>query len=230
MPSLNRLSWTTARAAPETVLIVPVGATEQHGPHLPLTTDSDIAEAVATRLLTDNVAVTPVIAFGSSGEHQGFAGTLSVGQSALEAFLIELGRSAACTWERVIFLSTHGGNRDVVRRATRQLQTEGRDVREWFPRWGGDHHAGRTESSLMLAIDPSRVDLAAAEPGVTEPLAQLLPRLRHDGVAAVSANGILGDPAGASAEEGERLLAGAAASLREFIARWPTEELRHDVA
>lgn len=228
MPPLERLTWTAAGRQSDSVLVVPIGATEQHGPHLPLTTDADIAGALAERLLRarpQEVVVAPVLAFGSSGEHQSFAGTLSVGQEALELFLIELGRSATCTWDRIVFLSTHGGNRGPVRRAARQLRLEGRDVRVWSPTWGGDAHAGRTETSLMLAIAPHRVDLDRARTGATEPLAVLMPRLMHGGVAAVSPNGVLGDPTGASAAEGEALLATAAGSLSALITTWPPQEM-----
>ena len=71
---------------------------------------------------------------------------------------------------------------------------------------GGDAHAGRTETSLMLAVDPAAVRLELAEAGCTEPLDGLLPRLRAEGVRPVSSNGVLGDPAGASADEGRALL------------------------
>ncbi len=71
---------------------------------------------------------------------------------------------------------------------------------------GGDAHAGRTETSLLLAIDPAAVRLDLAEPGRTEPIATLLPRLRAEGVRPVSSNGVLGDPTGANAEEGSALL------------------------
>ena len=75
---------------------------------------------------------------------------------------------------------------------------------------GGDAHAGRTETSLVLAIAPELVRLDRAEPGCPTPLAELLPALESGGVRAVSANGVLGDPAGASAGEG-----------RSCSTRWP---------
>jgi mycofactocin precursor peptide peptidase len=226
MPILATSSWTDAAALAERVLVVPVGATEQHGPHLPLTTDTDIAVTLAGRLLAvlpEAVAVAPPVSFGASGEHQAFTGTLSIGSEALEVCLVELGRSASCTWRRQLLLSTHGGNATAVRGAARRLRREGRDARAWMPSWGGDAHAGRTETSLMLAIAPDRVDLAAARPGATAPLAELMPRLIAHGVAGVSGNGVLGDPTGASAAEGERLLELAVASLCATITWWPVE-------
>jgi len=205
------------------LLAVPVGATEQHGPHLPLTTDTDIAVALSGRLPAAIVA--PPLCFGSSGEHAGFAGTLSIGRPVTQRVLIELGRSACESYAHVLFVSTHGGNAAPVARAVEYLRFEGRDVRAWSPRFGGDAHAGRTETSLMLALDPARVRLDLAEPGCTDDLAALLPRLRREGVRAVSPNGILGDPTGASAAEGHELLDRAAAELREFVASWLGAEI-----
>ena len=84
-----------ARASAST-LVVPLGSTEQHGPHLPLSTDTDVAVALAVRLanVRSHMIVAPALPYGSSGEHAGFAGTLSIGQEALELVVIELVRSA----------------------------------------------------------------------------------------------------------------------------------------
>ncbi len=211
------MTWPGAGASARAgaVLLVPVGATEQHGPHLPLTTDTDLAVAVVDRAgaLDPSLVAAPALAYGASGEHVGFAGTLSVGQDAVELVLLELGRSAAATFDRVVLVSTHGGNAGPLARAVARLAGEGRPVAAWSPRWGGDAHAGRTETSLMLAVAPDRVRLDAAAPGDTRPLDELLPLLRAGGVGSVSANGVLGDPTGASAGEGRRLLAAAAAEL-----------------
>ena len=223
--ALGGLTWSEAeRCASTSILLVPVGATEQHGPHLPLSTDTDVAVALAESLARrrDDVVVGPAIPYGSSGEHAAFAGTLSIGRDATELLLVELCRSATETFSRVLIVSSHGGNEDVVSRAERRLRAEGRDVRAFFATWLETHdaHAGRCETSLMLAIAPERVRLTQAEAGATEPLAELLPELVARGVRAVSANGVLGDPAGASADEGRRLLGDAVDRLESIVDGW----------
>ena len=192
-----------------TVLAVPLGSLEQHGPHLPLDTDTRIAVAVASGLAQRRagVAVAPALAYGASGEHAGFPGTLLVGHGVLADLLVELVRSARGSFAGVLLINGHGGNEEALAAVHRRCAAEGDDVLVWratVP--GGDAHAGRAETSLMLAIDRSAVRLELAEPGCTEPLATLLPRLRAGGVRPVSSNGVLGDPAGASADEGAVLL------------------------
>jgi mycofactocin precursor peptide peptidase len=218
--ALSSAAWPEAG---DGLLAVPVGATEQHGPHLPLTTDTEIAVALVERLAErrSEVVAAPAVAYGSSGEHAAFPGTISVGGEALELLLVELGRSASSTWKRMLLVSTHGGNADPVARAVGRLREEGRDARAWSPAARGDAHAGRVETSLMLALAPARVRIDDAVAGNLEPVEQLLPQLRRAGVRAVSPNGVLGDPEGASAAEGEVLLADAAAELERFVAAWP---------
>ena len=201
------------------LLVIPLGATEQHGPHLPLSTDTDIAVALCQRLTErrPGVLVAPALPYGASGEHAGFAGTLSIGQAALELLLVELVRSARLTFNRVLLVNGHGGNAEPLRRAVRQLRQEGHDVTAWGPAWKGDAHAGRTETSLQLALG-ARVRPGATR-GVTAPIAELLEQLREAGVVAVSPSGILGDPTGASASEGQALLEQAVEQLVAWVDR-----------
>lgn len=217
MSRLDRSPWpeVAVRAEAGDVLLVPVGSTEQHGPHLPVTTDVDIAVALANGAADrqDGLVVAPALAYGASGEHEGFAGTLSIGRAATELVLLELGRSAGRHFTAVVLISTHGGNAEPVDRAIGRLREEGHPVRAWSPRWPGDLHAGRTETSLMLAIAPGRVRLDRAEAGDRRPITEVWPELRHHGVRAVSANGVLGDPSGATAAEGRALLTGAVEAL-----------------
>ena len=204
------------------VLLVPVGATEQHGPHLPLGTDTALAIALANAAAERRaeVRVAPAVPYGSSGEHNGFAGTLSIGQQATELLLVELCRSAGATFRRIGLVCTHGGNAEPVRRALQTLRGEGRDVRCFAPDWNGDAHAGHTETSLMLAIAPELVQSERARAGETLPLAQVIGTLRTDGVRAVSANGVLGDPKGADPDRGRAMLEAAAAALVAKLEAW----------
>ncbi|MBF6074057.1 mycofactocin biosynthesis peptidyl-dipeptidase MftE [Nocardia beijingensis] len=221
---LTDLTWPDAgaRAAEGAILAVAVGATEQHGPHLPLSTDTDVAVALCARLAAAraDVLVAPAIPYGASGEHAGFAGTLSIGQAALELLVVELCRSATDTFARILLVNWHGGNIEPLRRAMDLLRAESRDVRLYLPRFDGDPHAGRSETALQLALAPERVRGDRAAAGDTRPLAELLPLLRSGGVRAVSANGVLGDPAGATAAEGAALLEHLSADLLDRTRLW----------
>jgi len=196
----------------EVLLLVPVGAVEQHGPHLPLATDAVVAAAVArhaAETLTaqgKRVLVAPALAYGASGEHEGFPGTISIGHEALRCLLVEFARSA-CRWASgTIFVNGHGGNVPTLKRAVEQLRIEGRAV-AWTScdLVGSDAHAGRTETSLLLHLTPSAVRLEEAVSGCSTPLAEILPRLRAEGIRAVAPSGVLGDPAGSGADEGREL-------------------------
>ncbi|WP_181784956.1 mycofactocin biosynthesis peptidyl-dipeptidase MftE, partial [Pseudonocardia pini] len=163
---IGALTWRDVHNGPPPTLVVPVGSVEQHGPHLPLTTDLRVAERVAA-LVEDadpGLVLAPALAYGAAGEHEGFAGTVSIGHEGLKLLLVELGRSA-CRWAaRVVFVNGHGGNVATLVEACALLRYEGRDV-GWVPcAVRGDAHAGRTETSVMLALAPDAVR-GEREPG-----------------------------------------------------------------
>jgi mycofactocin system creatininase family protein len=227
MTRLADLAWPAVRERADggAVLAVPIGSTEQHGPHLPLSTDTDIAVALCERLAVAraggmDVLVAPALPYGSSGEHAGFAGTLSIGQEAVENVIVELVRSATDTFGRVVIVSAHGGNAEPVARAVNRLRAESREVLLCQPRWAGDPHAGRSETSLQLLLRPDAVDQERAVVGNTTPIGELLPQLRSGGVRAVAPSGVLGDPTGASAAEGADLLGTLAATVIAQVAGW----------
>lgn len=216
---LGDASWPEVDRA-NVVVVVPVGSCEQHGPHLPLATDSIIAETLAADLAgrRPDCVVAPTVSITASGEHHGFPGTLSIGNEAMFQVVVELVRSA--DWAgAVVLVNGHGGNAAAVDGAVTLLRAEGRRVLAWWPRpSGGDPHAGHTETSLMLAIRPDLVRLERAEPGPIPSMGDLM----RSGVRALSANGVLGDPLGASAEHGTELLRGFADDLAGVVGEWLT--------
>lgn len=206
--NLSRLSWPELPDRP--MVLVPVGSFEQHGPHLPLGTDTTIAVAVAegaAARLGDAVLVAPPIGYAASGEHQSFPGTISIGDEVLRSVLVELVRSLATWCGRAVFVNAHGGNLRSLSGAVGQLRREHHQV-AWVAceTGNGDAHAGRTETSLMLHLAPDLVNTAKAVVGNTAPLADLMPAMVASGVAAVSPSGVLGDPTAATAADGARIL------------------------
>lgn len=205
-----------------TVLVIPVGSYEQHGPHLPPDTDTIIANHIATAIvnLIPDLMLGPVITVSSSGEHAGFANTLSIGNEVLTTLLVELIRSADWS-DGVIFVNGHGGNQRAISRAIEIATSESRRTVSWSPRLPeGDAHAGHSETSIMLAIDPDKVRMLRAEPGNTAPLAELLPRIIEGGIKSVSENGVLGDPTLATRVEGRQLLEGLIIDAVRAVENW----------
>ena len=152
---------------------------------LPLTTDTIVAEAVtgeaAARLRSAgrSALVAPAVAYGASGEHEDFAGTVSIGHEALGALLVELGRSASRWASGVVFVNGHGGNAPTVASAVDLLRAEGRAA-SWAAcaAPGSDAHAGLTETSLLLHVAPEAVRVDLLEPGDPRAVTELMPDLR----------------------------------------------------
>jgi mycofactocin precursor peptide peptidase len=201
--------WPEVEQADRTVLVVPIGSLEQHGPHLPLDTDAFLASTVAERLAASrpSAGLAPTLPVGASGEHADFPGTLSIGTAALRELVIELVRDASRHWRAVLVINGHGGNARGLAEAAERCRYEGRQLTiHHLALPGMDGHAGHAETSMMLHLDPARVDVDAATPGPTTPVEQLMPALVRDGVRSVSPDGVLGDPRSASAQEGRDLV------------------------
>jgi len=210
LPRLQHCQWPQISDSARQLLLWPLGATEQHGPHLPLDTDTVIADelAQAAHSLFPHIGLSPALPLGASGEHAHFPGTLSIGTQALTSVIIEFVRHAALHWGHVLIVNGHGGNAAALSAAGDLLRYEGRSLTIWHATSGGqraDAHAGFRETSLMLHLREESVRMDLAEAGATAPLSQLLESMRDGGVKAVSPNGVLGDPIGANAAAGKSI-------------------------
>jgi len=202
---LGDATWPDVEARPRSVLIVPVGATEQHGPHLPLDTDTYLACEIAGRVnaVRPTSWLAPPIAFGASGEHADFPGTLSIGTDVLRDVVVELVRDSSRYWRSLLVVNGHGGNIDALQLAAEVCRHESRHFAAvHLALEGMDAHAGAAETSMMLYLDPDRVRLPLLQRGHIGSAHDLMPQLRTDGVRSVSPSGVLGDPTGATADEG----------------------------
>lgn len=214
------------------ILVLPLGSWEQHGPHLPLQTDSLIIEAVVNTAMShlgslrDNFLVAPTLSITASDEHDGFAGGLSCGTEALVASVVSIARSAS--WARgVCVVNGHGGNTDALRLISSALEYEEIPAEIWsLPAYaGGDMHAGHTETSLLLHLHPEIVRRDLIESGPATLDKRDIDIMRSKGVGAVSANGVLGDPRTATAKHGIEVLnmytQSLLTSLKHCVEIWP---------
>ena len=217
----------------ERIVILPLGSWEQHGPHLPLHTDTVIVDAVVDAALRDTTLNAtsflraPTLPITASDEHEGFAGGLSSGTEALVATVVAIARSAS--WARgVCIVNGHGGNIPALAHISSALEYENIPAHIWsLPSYsGGDMHAGHTETSLLLHIAPELVRHDLIEVGATQISADDMDLMKVSGVKAVSPNGVLGDPRQAHPDHGREVLALYTSSLvralQTCITRWST--------
>lgn len=230
MPALRLDALTSPEVRAEiaggrATVVVALGATEQHGPHLPLATDAllgdHLAELVADRL---DAFVAPTVRVGCSSHHLEFPGTLSVSDETFHGIVHGLIHSLARGgFARVVLIPTHGGNFAPLGAALEKLDSEPgievsalTDVRVLLaiaqtgateygvPLGDGGLHAGEWETSLLLASHPDMVRDDRFESGYTGDLDQALGAIFGSGTHTIAANGVIGDPTHASAEHGER--------------------------
>lgn len=241
--SLDQLAWpeVEARLAQgfDTVL-VNLGATEQHGPHLPLATDGIIGSSIVRRLAAElgGALIAPLMPIGCSDEHKDFAGTVSVRHETLAAVIVDVCQSLGRQGFRwIAVISWHGGNDRALGLAEETLI--GTDTfHTWWPReldstlaanaarsLGVDParagaHAGHTETSLMLAISPPQVRLDRIVSGFVGDLADVWPILTTEGLRPVTPTGVLGDPRGASSTDGRAYLDAFVSDLTTRLRSW----------
>ncbi|MEZ5773344.1 MAG: creatininase family protein [Hyphomicrobiaceae bacterium] len=218
------------------VAVLPIGAIEQHGPHLPVSTDTLIAAALVERAiagLPEGLPVTflPVLPIGKSNEHLAFPGTLSLSWQTLVSLLVEIGESVArAGLSKLVILNTHGGNREAIGIAGRELRvrrgmlvvTAGwsrpDEAADHFPaaEQGYDIHAGDEETSILLALRPDlvRMDRARHFTTLQVDLARRARRLRAHGPLSqiswvagdLNPDGAAGNAAAATPEKGRLLV------------------------
>lgn len=247
MPIFPRRYWSemtskqfTQFDAERTIAVLPVGAIEQHGPHLPLSVDSCIIDGIVSRavgLMPDDLPVTilPTLTIGKSNEHDRYPGTLTFSAETLIRIWMEVGASVAAAGVRkLVLFNSHGGQISVMDIVARDLRIKHNMMvvsSNWFALglpdgMFGDHelkhgiHGGDLETSMMLALAPDQVDMSETHHfhSLTEDLArnnQFL-SLAPGGKLAwqiqdLNPLGACGDAAMASAEKGELAL--------DFVAR-----------
>ena len=228
------------------VVILPIGAIEQHGPHLPVGTDAFLAQAWLAAIMDDLPAripayVAPAISFGKSNEHLGFPGTISLSTAILRRTLLAAA-DQLLKWgfKTLAVLNTHGGNSSVIVSTLREIQTTlGMNAGMLRPPMTCSDsaqentygfHAGEVETSLMLAIAPERVSMDKA---VNEYPAQIdAPgEVRLGGTSAthtwvtsdLSKSGVMGDAKAATPEKGKKWLAEGSRELIDQIIRLSNE-------
>jgi creatinine amidohydrolase len=235
------LSWTQIRdlrATGQELVILPVGATEQHGPHLPVGTDTAIASAVsAFASARTGVPMLPAIRYAVSvGHTEHWPGTLTLMHETLAMSLREIASWLVVHgWRRILLLNSHFGNDATLRVAVDRLRFDYGPllqintfnsyaltpaIREYFLGDGEDIHANRAETDLMLYLDPEHVDMSVCvdDEDRTEGLvfSYVVPR--------TSTNGVTGRPSEGSAAEGRRLLAEMGGAFAEIVDRGRIEQ------
>jgi creatinine amidohydrolase len=242
---LNEMTWpalTDAISRGVTTVILPLGATEQHGPHLPLGTDTFRAQALAEGLANDlqNALVAPALPVGCSDEHWGFPGLLSLNHETLAQVIVDCAQRMV-DWgvQRLILLSAHGGNGQALDLAGQWLQERLPDLEVYIPEdlttvshrlikeAQLDHvsaeevglHAGEGETSEMLHLRPDLVLMNKAEAGYTGDMLEVVSQLQASGLQPLTASGVLGDPRPAESQRGARYLAIEVDRYKQYIQR-----------
>ena len=251
----GELNWPEAekRLKRMDIAILPVGAIEQHGPHLPLDTDAFdagyLANRVAEACSDPKPLVLPLIAYGVSYHHDDFKGTISIGNDTLSRLVYDIGMSAARNGIRkLIIINGHGGNEPALNHAAQMINRDARifvcvdtgetsdvDI-DGIVETRNDVHAGEIETSTSLAVRPALVRMDLAEAFVPDFSSRYLNFTSMRGVSwyahtrKISATGVMGDPTRASAEKGEKIwqtMIAHLVALAEDLKSMTLEEIYH---
>ncbi|MFZ2964603.1 MAG: creatininase family protein [Rhodoglobus sp.] len=226
----------------DSIVVLPVGSIEHHGPHLPLSTDLIMADELSRRIVEASPLdawLLPPLAFTKSDEHDWAPGTVWIGWETLMRTVLEIGSSVSKTPARtLVFFNGHGGNIALLQVALREIRRETR-LRTFLMNAAipaGDTengfgiHGGHGETSMILALRPELVDLALAQRWVPDHLADF-EQVKFNGGAVsfgwlsndFGSSGVIGDPTTANVAHGEELLAASVAqgvAALEEIARF----------
>ncbi|MFW6180423.1 MAG: mycofactocin biosynthesis peptidyl-dipeptidase MftE [Spirochaetota bacterium] len=239
---LAELTWqeAAARFKEVDVALLPVGAVEQHGPHLPLDTDAFdaayLAEEVARHCAHPRPTVLPLVSYGVSYHHMDFPGTISISNETLTRLVYEVGMSAARHGvHKLVIINGHGGNQPALQNAAQMINRDARiftcvdtgetsdpDI-EALVETPNDAHAGEIETSTSLATRPHLVALDRAQKAVPSFSSRYLNFSSTHGVewyartSRISRSGVLGDPTRASAEKGKRIIRTMVEHLARFV-------------
>lgn len=225
---LDRMTWPEVRAEQQrgrNTVVMALGATEQHGPHMPLATDALLGDHLA-RLVAERLEgfLAPTLRIGCSEHHLAFPGTISLSEKTFHGVVGDTVRSlAGGGFAHIVLLPTHGGNFGPLAAALEGIEPpEGVEVRaltdlgallaiarlgleeHGVPLGEGGVHAGEWETSMLMAIHPELVRSELGEPGYTGDPQAAIGAIFGAGVHTVAANGVIGDPARASAAHGRR--------------------------
>lgn len=227
---LSDATWPDADTTEGDLALLPVGSTEQHGPHAPLSTDTLTAEAVSAAGVAaydGSAVVAPALPYGISREHRYFAGTLWLTPDTFRAVLRDVIESLAHHgWEQIVIVNGHGGNTDAIREVAANTTRDGvaqTFAFTWFDAITADDmgHAGPVETSVLLHRAPDLVDIDNLEEGAdggSEKWGYWVSgtNLAYDSNEFTD-NGVVGDPTTASETRGKELLDEAADALAELL-------------
>jgi len=251
----GELTWRQARARIKKmdVALLPVGAVEQHGPHLPLDTDAFDADYLARRVAEacsdPKPLVLPPIPYGVSYHHADFTGTVGISNDTLAKMIYEIGMSVSRNGIRkLVIINGHGGNSPSLNYAAQMINRDARifvcvDTGETsdvdidkIVETPNDVHAGEIETSTGLAVRPRLVQMDQAKKQIPKFSSRYLNFTSKRGVLwyaytrKISPSGVMGDPTKASAAKGERIwemMIAHLVSLVEDLKRLTLEEIHH---
>jgi creatinine amidohydrolase len=240
---ISEMSWVDIRKALDrgfSTVVFGVGSNEQHGPHLPTSTDSLIGEVLAYKVAgkLGRALQAPSINVGCSEPHMAFPGTISLKPETLKSLIrdycVSLARHG---FKNIVILPSHGGNFNAVREVVDELNqsleganvvsyTDLRGLLRFLAEFSSKHgvsagesgaHAGESETSMVLAVRKDLVDMEHAEKGFVGSHEDKISLIWSQGIKAVTKNGVLGDPRKGEGGKGEEYLELWAEKMVDFI-------------